>query len=138
MRTYSKSPVAVVVLFLIWGGVVCAGAQTKQDLYQTADAAATAGKIEESQKAYCQVAKMDPKYRDAKMLCAIMTEELGREKKKNEERFNTGITEFKAGRYDAAQREFANIRWGMHLEEAQQYLKVKIPQARQSAKDQRR
>ncbi len=129
---------ASLVWLLLLGGALSAGAQTKQDLYQTADAAATAGKIEESQKAYCQVAKMDPKYRDAKMLCAIMTEELGREKKKNEERFTTGMKEFKEGRYDSAQREFANIRWGLHLEEAQQYLKVKIPQARQTAKDQRR
>ncbi|MEO5935888.1 MAG: hypothetical protein ABIP81_01605 [Terriglobales bacterium] len=138
MSNRYSATVSSLIWLLLLGGTLSAGAQSKQDLYQTADAAATAGKIEESQKAYCQVAKMDAKYRDAKMLCAIMTEELGREKKKNEERFNLGLTEFKAGRYDAAQREFANIRWGLHLEEAQQYLKVKIPQARQSAKDQRR
>jgi len=136
MMSARQNPSVVLILALVLGGA--AAAQSKQDLYQTADSAATAGKIEESQKAYCQVAKLDPKYRDAKMLCAIMTEELGREKKKNEERFTSGLKEFKEGRFDSAQREFANIRWGAHLEEAQQYLKVKIPQARQAAKDPRR
>lgn len=109
-------------------------AASKQQLYTAADAAAAGGRIEEAQKGYCQVAKLDPKFRDAKMLCAIMTEEVTREKKKNEERYNNGMKEFKDGRYDAAQQQFANIRWGVYLEEAQQYLKVKIPQARQAQK----
>ncbi len=129
--------IAVAVLLTGLAGEALSYAQTtpnKAELYKAADAAAAAGRVEESQKAYCQVAKIDPKYRDAKILCAVMTEELAREKKKNEERYNNGLREFKEGRYDSAQHEFANIRWGVHLEEAQLYLKVKIPQARQAQK----
>ena len=130
------SEAAFLALIILLGGALPARAQKKDDLYKSADAAAAAGKIEESQKAYCQVAKLDRQYKDAKMLCAVMTEELGREGKKNEERFSQGMKDFKEGKYDGAQHEFANIRWGAHFDEAQQYLKVKIPQARQAAKEQ--
>ena len=130
-RRYNPA-LACLALVVVLGGARPAWAQGKQDLYTAADAAAAAGKIEESQKAYCQVAKLDPRYKDAKMLCSIMTEELGRENKKNDERYTTGLKEFKDGRFDSAQQAFANIRWGAHFEEAQQYLKVKIPQARQT------
>ena len=130
------SAAAFLAMMILLGGVRPAEAQKKDDLYKAADAAAAAGRIEESQKAYCQVAKMDGRYKDAKMLCAVMTEELERENKKNEERYIQGIKQFKEGKYDGAQHEFANIRWGTHVEEAQLYLKVKIPQARQGAREQ--
>jgi hypothetical protein len=123
--------VVLSAMMLLTAAALAADAPDKKELYTTAETAAAAGKIEESQKAYCQVAKIDAKFKDSKMLCTIMTEELQREKVKNDERFNLGVKQFAEGKFDAAQHEFANIRWGVHLEEAKLYLTVKIPQARQ-------
>jgi len=123
-------------LLLLVGGVLPALGQNKKDLYQSAEAAAVEGKIEVSQKGYCQVAKLDPGYKDAKMMCSVMTEELDKERKKNDTRFNEGVKDFNEGRYDEAQHEFNNIRWGAHLEEARLYLNTKIPQARTNKKRQ--
>ena len=124
-------------MLLLGAGAGSAVAQAnKKDLYSAAEAAAASGNIEESQKGYCKVAKLDPKFKDAKLLCSVMTEELERERKKNEDRFNQGVKEFNGGRFDYAQHEFANIRWGAHLEEAKLYLTIKIPQARDAAKNQ--
>jgi hypothetical protein len=128
------STAACLATLLLPGGILAADVQNKKDMYAAAETAAAAGKIEESQKAYCQVAKLDPRYKDSKMLCSVMTEELERERKKNDERFNLGMKQFAEGKYDGAQHEFANIRWGAHLEEAKLYLNVKIPQARLAAK----
>jgi len=69
------------------------------------------------------------------MLCVVMTEEVERERKKNEDRFNLGVKQFNDNKYDDAQHEFANIKWGQHFEEAREYLTVKIPQARQGKPD---
>ena len=127
---------AWLVLLLLVGGVLPVMGQNKKDLYQAAEAAAVEGKIEASQKGYCQVAKLDPGYKDAKMMCSVMTEELEKERKKNEARFSQGVKDFNEGRYDEAQHEFTNIRWGPHLEEAKLYLASKIPQARKGGKKQ--
>jgi hypothetical protein len=107
---------------------------SKKDIYKAAETAANDGKTEESQKLYCQVAKLDPTFKDAKMLCKVMTEEIDRERKKNDERFKLGVQRFNETKYDEAQHEFANIKWGPHYVEAQLYLTVRIPQARQNQK----
>jgi tetratricopeptide (TPR) repeat protein len=134
MRGKHISTAGWLTLLLLAGCVLPAAGQAKKDLYNSGEAAAMAGRIEESQKCYCQVAKMDPGYKDAKMMCSVMTEELQKEKKKNEARFNLGVQQFNAKKYDEAQHEFANIRWGQYLEEARQYLDIKIPQARKGGK----
>ena len=100
MRNRYISTAALLALFLLLGGVRPAAGQNKKDLYTAAETAAAAGKIEESQKAYCQVAKMDPRYKDSKMLCTVMTEEMERERKKNEDRFSQGMKEFKEAQKD--------------------------------------
>lgn len=133
MRGKHISTVGWLIVLMLAGCVLPAAGQNKKDLYNAGETAAMAGKIEDSQKSYCQVAKMDPGYKDSKMMCAVMTEELQKEKKKNETRFNVGVKQFNEKKYDEAQHEFANIRWGPYLEEARQYLNVKIPQARKTS-----
>ena len=79
------------------------------------------------------MAHIDAAYKDSKLMCSIMEKEKQKEEKKNEERVTAAVQEFDAGKYDDAQQKFKNIRFGPRYEEAQQYLKVKIPQARQPA-----
>jgi hypothetical protein len=125
--------VALLLAILVLVGGVPLKAQHKEDLYNLATAAALAGRVEESVKFYCQVAHMDSSYKDSKLMCTVMTLEKQKEEKKNEERFTMGVQDFNASKYDEAEQKFKNIRFGPRLEEAQQYLKVKIPQARQEA-----
>ncbi len=132
-RTKHISTVLLLTILVLVGGVPPAKAQHKEDLYNLATAAALAGRVEESVKFYCQVAHMDPSYKDSKRMCTIMTQEKQKEEKKNEERFTTGVQDFNGSKYDEAEQKFKNIRFGPRFEEAQQYLKVKIPQARQEA-----
>ena len=108
--------------------------ESTKDIYKAAETAANDGKTEESQKLYCQVAKLDPTFKGAKMLCKVMTEEIDRERKKNDERFKLGVQRFNESKFDEAQHEFANIKWGPHYLEAQRYLTVRIPQALQNQK----
>ena len=124
---------SVLALLVFLGGALPAMGQKKGVVYKLAETAAVAGKIEDAQRLYCQVAEMDPEYKNAKMLCAVMTQELEKESKNNEERFKLGVKSFNEGNYDAALHEFNNIRWGPRLKEAQEYLNVKIPQARKPA-----
>ena len=132
MRERRISRICLFALLLLGAGASPAQAQNKQDLYNLAMAAAAAGRIDESVKFYCEVARKDPKYKDAKLMCRIMDQERQSEDKKNEERFVAGVQNFDAGKYDEAEQKFRNIRFGPRHEEAQQYLKVKIPLARQA------
>jgi hypothetical protein len=124
-------PLLAFVVFM--AGVLPAAGQDKKDLYNLATAAARAGKVEESVEFYCQAAHIDPAYKNAKLMCTVMTLEKQKEEKKNEERFTVGVQDFNAAKYDEAQQKFRNIRFGPRYEEAQLYLTVKIPQSRQAA-----
>ena len=135
MRKTSIAGITLLALLVLAGGVFPAVGQSKpnkQDLYNLATAAAQSGRMEESVKFYCQVAGLDPNYKDSKLMCSVMTLEKQKEERKNEERFTAGTQDFNTGKYDEAEQKFKNIRFGPHYEEAQQYLKVKIPQARQA------
>lgn len=131
MKRTRHISIAVLLTALVSLGVPQAKGQHKEDLYNLATAAALAGRVEESVKLYCQVAHMDPSYKDSKRMCSVMTLEKQKEEKRNEERFTAGVQDFSSRKYDEAEQKFKNIRFGSRFEEAQQYLKVKIPQARQ-------
>lgn len=105
-------------------------ADKKDDLYKQAQAAASAGKVEDAARAYCELARMDAKYKDAQMNCNVMKQEAERERKRNEDRFQEGVAAFNAGRWDDAEQKFRNIRGGPRLDEAKQYLASRIPAAK--------
>lgn len=103
----------------------------KDDDYAKADQAMRAGRVDEAARLFCQVAQQDPGYKDAKVNCKIMTDQLNREIRRNEERFSNGVAAFNAKKYDDAEQEFKNIHFGPHVAEAQQYL-ARVPAARQA------
>jgi hypothetical protein len=110
-----------------------AWASKKDDDYKAAQAAAAAGQNEDAMKLYCAVAKEDPNYKDAKQNCDNIKTELLKEEGRNEGRYSDGVKAFDAGDYDLAEQKFRNVRSGQYLAEAQNYLNVKIPQARKDA-----
>src|SRR5581483_6135396 len=110
-----------------------AWASKKDDDYKAAQTAAAAGQNEEAMKLYCSVAKEDPGYKDAKQNCENIKTELLKEEGRNEGRYSDGVKAFDSGDYDQAEQKFRNIRSGQYLADAQNYLTVKIPQARKDA-----
>jgi len=126
------------VLGIIFAMMVClpALANKKDDKFKAAQAAANAGRVDEATRLYCEVAEEDPTYRngEAKQNCTIMTQEAVKEDKRNEQRFADGVKLFNSGDYDSAEQKFKNVKSGVHLAEASNYLTAKIPAARQAAK----
>ena len=131
----SRGHISIFLLLIVFvmAGVSPAAGQDKKDLYNLATAAARAGRVEESVKLYCQAAHIDPAYKNAKLMCTVMTLEKEKEENKNEERFAMGVQDFNSAKYDEAEQKFRNIRFGPRFEEAQLYLTIKIPQTRQAA-----
>ena len=101
----------------------------KDDDYNAAQAAAAAGKAEEAARLFC---KLDPGFKDAKMMCGIMQKEAQKELQRNEDRFQEGMKAFHDGRFDDAKQKFQNVRTGPRAEEAKQYVISRIPAAIQA------
>lgn len=110
-----------------------AWAAKKDDDYNKAKTAADAGQYDQAVKLYCAIAKEDPNYKDAKLNCDIMTKELLKEEGRNEGRYTAGVKAFDSGDFDSAEINFRNVHSGQYLADAQNYLNVKIPQARKDA-----
>jgi len=101
----------------------------KDDDYNAAQAAAAAGKAEEAARLFC---KLDPGFKDAKMMCGIMQKEAQKELQRNESRFQEGLKAFNEGHFDDAKQKFQNVRTGPRAEEAKQYVISRIPAAIQA------
>lgn len=129
MRRTERHLALALALALLAPAAAFAG---KDDDYAKADQAMRNSDIVTAQRLFCQVAQQDPGYKDAKVNCKIMTDQLNREVRREEERFKNGVDDFNAKRYADAQQEFRNIRFGPHVAEAQQYLTVRIPAAQQA------
>ena len=101
----------------------------KDEDYNAAQAAAAAGKAVEAARLFC---KLDPGFKDAKMMCGIMQKEAQKELQKNEDRFQEGMKAFQEGRFEDAKQKFQNVRTGPRADEAKQYVISKIPAALQA------
>ncbi len=112
---------------------LAAFAARKDDLYKQAQAAVSSGKVEEAARLFCEVAKEDSAYKDAKQNCTIYTQEADRERKRNEDRFQEGVRAFQDKRWDDAEQKFKNVRSGPRVEEARQYINSRIPAAKAAA-----
>ncbi len=105
-------------------------AARKDDLYKQAQAAVSANRLREAARLFCEVAKEDAAYKDAKQNCTIYTQEADRERKRNEDRFQEGVKAFQDKRWDDAEQKFKNVRSGPRVEEAKQYINSRIPGAK--------
>lgn len=108
---------------------VSAYADKKQELYDLATKAGTAGNVVEAARLFCEVSKLDEKFKDSKQLCTLMTQEAEREGRRSDDRYAEGQKAFQEGRFDDAEQKFKNVRAGSHVDEARQYL-ARIPAAR--------
>lgn len=104
----------------------------KDEDYKAAQAAAAAGKAEEAARLFC---KIDPGFKDAKMMCGIMQKEAQKEVQRNEDRFQEGMKAFNEGRFDDAKQKFQNVRTGPRAEAAKQYVISRIPSAIRAAEE---
>src|SRR5262249_16267978 len=100
----------------------------KEDLYQQGQDALNRGDIIASSHAFCEVARIDPKFRDAAQNCVILRDQAQRETVRNEQRFNDCRAAFDHTQWNQAEALCSNVR-GLHADEAQQML-AKIARAR--------
>ncbi len=105
-------------------------ADKKDDDYKKAQAALNAGNVADAKKYYCMVADEDGAYKDAKMNCAIYTNEIKKEMQRNEDRFQEGVRAFQAKDWNTAGQKFRNITpTGPHYDEAREYVNKRIADA---------
>lgn len=132
-RRLPRTVIGIVFLLLL---CLPALASKKDDKFSAAQAAASAGRVDEATRLFCEVAQEDPAYHngEAKQNCNIMTQEAAKEAGRNDERFADGVRLFNSGDYDGAEQKFKNVKNGIHLAEATNYLTARIPAARQAAK----
>src|SRR3954471_23160967 len=105
----------------------------KEDLYKAAQAAAGQGNVSEAARLYCAAAQEDATYKDAQQNCNIMAQEVARENRRNDDRYDAGVKAFNAGDLDTAEQKFKNVKSGPHMADAQAYLSTKIPQRKAAA-----
>ena len=129
IRSLTRIERCAIAVLLLSALPLCAAADKKQEMYDQATKLGGQNKIEEAARLFCELAKMDPNYKDSKQLCAIMTQEAEREIKTSENRFNEGVKAFQDANFDEAEQKFRNVRAGAHVDEARQYL-GRIPAAR--------
>src|SRR3954470_5597871 len=130
MRNPLNSRVLAIVLAL---ASIPAFAGKKEDLYKAAQAAAGQGNVSEAARLYCAAAQEDATYKDAQQNCNIMAQEVARENRRNDDRYDAGVKAFNAGDYETAIQKFNNIKSGAHVADAQAYISTKIPQAKSAA-----
>lgn len=131
MSTKSSLRTSTVILLAMLFVTAPAFAGKDED-YKAAQAAAAAGKAEEAARLFC---KLDPSFKDAKMMCGIMQKEAQKEVQRNEDRFQEGMKAFNEGRFDDAKQKFQNVRTGPRAEEAKQYVVSRIPNAIRAAEE---
>ena len=131
LPTNAARALALAVALLV---PLSAFAAKKDDLYKQAQAAVSAGKVEDAARLFCEVAKEDAAYKDAKQNCTIYTQEAERERKRNDDRFQEGVRLFNEGKFDDAEQKFKNVRTGPRVDEARQYISSRIPAAKEKIK----
>jgi hypothetical protein len=119
--------------FALIFAAIPAFAGKKEDLYKAAQAAAGQGNVAEAARLYCAAAQEDATYKDAQQNCNIMAQEVARENRRNDDRFDAGVKAFNSGDYETAIQKFNNIKSGSHVPDAQAYISTKIPQAKAAA-----
>ena len=117
------------LLVLVAMAPLAAYADKKSELDQKGKAAAAAGNVFEAKNAYCELADLDPNYPQAKMMCSVMTKEADKEQARCESRFSDAMQDINQSKFDDAEQKLRNVKAGCkRYDEAQQYVKVKIPQ----------
>jgi len=128
-RSLTRIDVCAIAAALLLCATVAFAADKKQEMYDQAVKAGSAGKVEEAARLFCELAKLDAKYKDASQMCAAVSHEAELERKKSDDRFAEGMKAFQEGRFDDAEQKFKNVRAGTHMDEAAQYL-ARIPAAK--------
>jgi outer membrane protein assembly factor BamD (BamD/ComL family) len=115
------------LLILVLMAAPAAFAGRKEDLQKQAQAAAAARRLDEAANAMCELAKLDSA---KKPDCEVAKSEAAAEERRNETRFNDGVSFFNQGQFDDAEQKFKNIRFGTHFTASQRYLTQTIPAKR--------
>src|SRR2546423_7259139 len=98
--------IAAITLFAVLAPL--AHADRKADLQRQAQAAVAARKLDERADAMCELARLD---KSKQSDCDIAQQEAAAENRRNDDRFNRGVSYYNSGTMDDAEHEFRNIRF---------------------------
>lgn len=122
------------MLVLVALAAPAARADQKDDLFNQAQQLAASNPFE-SARLYCQVADMDPTYKNAKMMCGVMSGEAKKVGQRNEDNYKACVDATAKGDFEEAKQKCRNVKQGgPKYPEAQQYLTQRIPQAEKELK----
>jgi hypothetical protein len=109
MRSY-KVQTSLLVLLTVTTAAPFAHADKKDDLYIKGNAAVNAGDSIGARDAFCQLAKDDPEYKDAKAQCGTYTAEATRTLNRYNQNYLEGLQLMQDGKYDQAEFKFRNVK----------------------------
>jgi hypothetical protein len=109
MKSY-KAQTSAVVIAVILAAAPQARADKKDDLYAKGTAAVNAGDAIGARDNFCEAAKIDPEYKDAKAQCATYTPEATKALNRFNQNYLEGLQLMQDGKYDQAELKFRNVK----------------------------
>ncbi len=103
------------------------------DLFKQAEQAAASNNPFESARLYCQVADMDPTYKNAKMMCKVMKDVVKKEDDRCDERYANAAADVDLKKFDDAEQKLRNVKPGCRKYAESQDLLKKIAGLRANA-----
>jgi tetratricopeptide (TPR) repeat protein len=88
-----------------------AHADKKDDLYAKGTAAANTGDAITARDAFCEIAKSDPEFKDAKAQCATYTPEATKQLNRFNQNYLEGVGLMQEGKYTEAEFKFRNVKF---------------------------
>jgi hypothetical protein len=110
------------LLFLSLSLAASADEKSKADLFTQAQMAGSRGDAIAAKEAYCQLAKLDPEYRDATKQCAYFTSEADRTIRRLNQNYLEGLQLLQEGKFDQAEFKLRFVKVGPRVADAQQKL----------------
>jgi tetratricopeptide (TPR) repeat protein len=109
MRSY-KAQTSAFVIAAFLAAAPFARADKKDDLYAKGTAAVNAGDAIGARDAFCEVAKIDPEYKEAKGNCVTYTAEATKTLNRFNQNYLEGLQLMQDGKYDQAEFKFRNVK----------------------------
>src|SRR5882724_6890897 len=110
MRSY-KAQTSALVLLAVISAAPFARADKKDDLYTKGTAAANTGDAITARDAFCEIAKSDTEFKDAKAQCATYTPEATKQLNRFNQNYLEGVGLMQEGKYAEAEFKFRNVKF---------------------------
>ena len=131
----SKGRIRMLLVLVALAAPLAARADQAQEdsLAKKAKDAAAAGRVFESRDAYCELAKANPNYPQATMMCSVMKKEAEKEDARCDDRFTNASNDAEQKKFDDAEQKLKNVKQGCKKYDEARQLLARIPQLKREA-----